>query len=103
MNGGIYRSAFVAMKASHMMRSRVSHISPLYKQRRNRGTTEEALHDSLLEKTNFWQTVLKRLVNVTLMLAKCNLPFRGFSEELSKNNKGNFLSIIQLLANTTPF
>ena len=32
------------------------------------------------------------------MLAKCNLPFRRSSEELSKDNKGNFLSIIQLLA-----
>ena len=31
------------------------------------------------------------------MLAKCNLPFRGSSEELSKDNKSNFLSIIQLL------
>ena len=37
-------------------------------------------------------------MNVTLMLAKCNLPFRGPSEELLKDNKGNFLSIIQLLA-----
>ena len=36
-------------------------------------------------------------MNVTLMLAKRNLPFRGFSEELSKEDKGNFLSIIQLL------
>ena len=32
------------------------------------------------------------------MLAKCNLPFRGSSQELSKNNKGNFLSILQILA-----
>ena len=32
------------------------------------------------------------------MLAKCNLSFRGSSEELWKNNKGNFLSITQLLA-----
>ena len=49
-------------------------------------------------KKNFWKNVLERLVNVTLMLAKCNLPFRESSEELSKDNKGNFLSIIQLLA-----
>ena len=32
------------------------------------------------------------------MLAKGKLPFRGSSEELLKDNKGNFLSIIQLLA-----
>ena len=37
-------------------------------------------------------------MNVTLMLAKCYLPFRGSCEELSKNNKGKVFSIIQLLA-----
>ena len=70
----------------------------IYEQWRNRGTIEEALRESLLEKANFWQNVLERLVNVTLMLAKCNLPFRGSSGELSKNNKDDFLYIIQLLA-----
>ena len=62
------------------------------------GTIEEASHESLLEKTNFWQNFLGRLVNITLMLAKCILPFRESSKELLKNNKANFLSIIQLLA-----
>ena len=61
-------------------------------------TIEEALHKSSLEKTKFWQNVLKRLVNVTLMLAKCNLSFCGSNKELLKDNKGNFFSIIQLLA-----
>ena len=70
----------------------------IYEQWRNRGTIEEALHESLLEKTNFWQNALERLMNVTLMLAKCNLLFRGSSEDLSKDNKGNFFSITQLLA-----
>ena len=31
------------------------------------------------------------------MLAMCNLPFRGSTEEVSNENKGNFLSIIQLI------
>ena len=70
----------------------------MYEQWRNRGTIEEALHESLLEKTNFWQNVLEKLVNITLMLAKCNLPFRGFIKKLSKDNKDNFISIIQFLA-----
>ena len=56
------------------------------------------LHESLLEKTNFWQNVLERLVHATFMLAKCCLTFCGSSEELLKDNKGNFLSVIQLLA-----
>ena len=55
-------------------------------------------HESLLDKTNFWQNALERLVNVTLMFAKCNLAFRGSSEELSKDNKGNFISNLQLFA-----
>ena len=70
----------------------------VYEQWRNNKTIEETLHVSLLEKINFWQKVLERLLNVTLMLAMCNLPFRGSTEELSNENKGNFLSIIQLIA-----
>ena len=37
-------------------------------------------------------------MNVTLILVKYNLPFCASNEELSKDNKGNFLFIIQLLA-----
>ena len=85
MTGGICRSEFNAMKAPHIML-------------RNRWKIEEALHKSLLEKTNSRQNVLERVVNVELMLAKCNLPFRGSCEELSKDNNGNFPSIILLLA-----
>ena len=62
------------------------------------GTTEKALLASFLEKTNFGRNVLERLVNVTLLSAKCDLPFRESNEELSMDNKGNFLAIIQLLA-----
>ena len=82
------------MKAPHIMWRRVSYMSNGETGRQwNKRCTS-----SLLEKTNFWQNVLERPVNVTLMLAKCNLPFCGSSEELSKDNKDNFLSIIQLLA-----
>ena len=59
-----------------------------YEEWRNRVTIQEALHESLLEKTNFYQNVLERLMDVTLMLTKCNLPFRESSEVLSKDNKG---------------
>ena len=83
---------------SHKSSTHHAEACVIYQQWRNRETIEEALHDSLLKKTSFWQNILERLVNVTLMLSKCNLSFCGYSEELSKDNKGNFLSIIQFFA-----
>ena len=82
---------------SHESSTHYAEACVIYGQWRNKGTIEEAWHESLLEKTNFWQNVLERLVNAALMLAKCNLPFCGSSEELLKDDKGNFFSIIQLL------
>ena len=83
---------------SHESSTHHAEACVIYEQWRNRATIGEALHESLLEKINFWQNVLEKLVNVTLVLAKCNLPFRGSSEELLRDTQGNFLSIIQLLA-----
>ena len=77
---------------SQRIRSHETSASVVYEQWRNNKTIEETLHVSLPEKTIFWQKVLEILLNVTLMLAMCNLPFRGSTEELSNENKGNFLS-----------
>ena len=96
---GIYRSEFEAMKASHIMRRRMSYMSTMKKQVHNKRSVARVFAG----KTNFWQNVLERLVNVTLMLEKCNLPFRKSSEQLSKDNKGNFFLSYSFLPNTTQF
>ena len=93
MNESIYRSEFEAMKAPHIFRRRVSYMS-----NRETGDNRRSFYKSLLKKTNFWQNVLERQVNIALILAKCNLPFRGSSKKLSKDNKGDFLSILKLFA-----
>ena len=93
MTGGIYCSEFEPMKSPHIMRIRVSYMS-----NGETGDNRRSFARVFTRKANFWQNVLKRLVLVMLMLAKCNLPFRESSKKLSKNNKGNFLSIIQLFA-----
>ena len=61
------------------------------------GTIEKALQSLCWKKQTFGK-IFERQVNVTLMLAKFNLPFPGSSKELSKDNKDNFPSIIQLLS-----
>lgn len=45
----------------------------------------------------FWAQVLERLSDITLMLAKNSLAFRG-SKEHDGNYSGNFLALIELLA-----
>ena len=87
MTGGIYRREFEAMKAPHIMWRRVSYMS-------NGETAGQQKKRCTISKKN----VLERLVNVTLMLSKCNLPFHGSSGKLSNDNKGDFLSIMQLLS-----
>lgn len=46
--------------------------------------------------------VLHRITNATLTLASCNLAFRGHREEIGKPKSGNFLAVIDLLAQYDP-
>uniref|UniRef100_A0A3B3YLV2 DUF4371 domain-containing protein n=1 Tax=Poecilia mexicana TaxID=48701 RepID=A0A3B3YLV2_9TELE len=48
------------------------------------------------------KNVRNRIVNVTLTLTSCNLPFRGHREVLGQGSAGNLLSIIELLARYDP-
>ena len=68
----------------------------IYEQWRYCKTKEEVLPKSLREKINFWQKVLERLLNAMLMLPVYNLPFCASSDEISKDNKDNFLSFSSL-------
>ena len=87
---------------SHESATHHAEACAIYEQWRNRGTIEEALYESLLEKNILLTKCFEKLVNVTLMLAKCNQSFRGSSEKLLNDNKDNFLFIVQLLAKYDP-
>ncbi|KAL4153194.1 hypothetical protein QTP88_001027 [Uroleucon formosanum] len=49
-----------------------------------------------------WRELLKRLIKVTLFLAERGLAFRGDSEKIGESSNGNFLGILELLANYDP-
>lgn len=79
-----------------------THSCVVYEQWRKHGTLEDVFVKNLADERSFWRKVLERILNVTLTLATCNLAFRGSSEKLECNNKGNFLSIVQLLSKYDP-
>lgn len=60
-----------------------------------------ASHESLRENIIF-SAVLEQILDVPIMLATCNLAFRSSKENIGDSNKGNFLSVIKLLAKYDP-
>uniref|UniRef100_A0A8C9Y5M1 HAT C-terminal dimerisation domain-containing protein n=1 Tax=Sander lucioperca TaxID=283035 RepID=A0A8C9Y5M1_SANLU len=49
-----------------------------------------------------WNDVMKRLIAVVCHLAEPNLAFRGHNSNLHETNNGNFLGVVELLAEFDP-
>ncbi|XP_068127278.1 zinc finger MYM-type protein 1-like [Hyperolius riggenbachi] len=69
---------------------------------RREGTIDEEQERQIRKEKGFWREVLKKIINVTLTMAMGNIAFRGHREKLGKLNSGNFLAIIELLAEYDP-
>ncbi|XP_042472326.1 uncharacterized protein LOC122054987 [Zingiber officinale] len=65
--------------------------------------TIDSSNQKVIEKEKrFWRDVLKRIISVVKMLANRNLAFRGSNEKFDDHNSGNFLSMIQMIADFDP-
>lgn len=75
--------------------------SEVIKSKKDKNLTGLILNSILQEKEK-WRDLLKRLLNVTLFLAERGLAFRGTNEKIGDPSNGNFLGILELLANYDP-
>ena len=66
-----------------------------------------SLSDSLCvqieNEMQYWRNVLKRVISTTRLLAERGLSFRGSDEKFGSSKNGNFLGVIELLAEYDPF
>lgn len=81
-----------------------SHIEAciVYDQWRRNKTIDEESEKTIRRESMFWRQALHRIVNVTLTMAMANLAFRGHREKIGEINNGNFLTIVELLAEYDP-
>ncbi|XP_065662971.1 zinc finger MYM-type protein 1-like [Hydra vulgaris] len=56
------------------------------------------IEEQIRYQSNFWVQVLERIVNITLVLCKNSLAFRGHRESFDNEYNGKFLTQVQLLA-----
>lgn len=65
--------------------------------------TIDSMHQKEVEKEKIkWNKILHRLLDITLFLAKQNLPFRGHREDEQSFNRGNFLELVELISHYDP-
>lgn len=76
----------------------------VYEQWRKNKILDKDHEAQILKEKSFWCKVIHRIMNITLTLATCNLPFRGHREVIGGEigSNGNFLSIVELLAMYDP-
>uniref|UniRef100_A0A7N1A6H0 HAT C-terminal dimerisation domain-containing protein n=1 Tax=Kalanchoe fedtschenkoi TaxID=63787 RepID=A0A7N1A6H0_KALFE len=70
--------------------------------RSNVNKTVDHLAQKQLKKRDHWKNVLFRIICIVKFLAKHSLAFRGTKERLFENNNGNFLGLIEMLAEFDP-
>uniref|UniRef100_A0A7N0RG42 TTF-type domain-containing protein n=1 Tax=Kalanchoe fedtschenkoi TaxID=63787 RepID=A0A7N0RG42_KALFE len=64
-------------------------------------TIDHMAQKQFRKEKDHWKNVLLRIISI--FLAKHSLAFRGTKERLHENNNGNFLGLIEMLAEFDPF
>ena len=65
-------------------------------------TVDSASQRIINSEIKYWNDVILRIMSVIKLLGESSLAFRGASDKLYEHNNGNFLKLIQLLAEFDP-
>lgn len=70
---------------------------------KNVGTVDASLRRQRDAEGKYWKDVFRRIVAVIKFLSEKGLPFRGNDEHLCSSSNGNYLGLLELIAQFDPF
>ncbi|CAN0915983.1 Zinc finger MYM-type protein 5 [Linum grandiflorum] len=65
-------------------------------------TIDKVAQREIEKEKDHWRKVLLRIVSIVKFLAKHNLAFRGSNQKLYQSSNGNFLGLVEMLAEFDP-
>ncbi|XP_062119136.1 uncharacterized protein LOC133832872 [Humulus lupulus] len=68
----------------------------------NNKTIDKSVQERINKEKKHWRNILVRIIAIVKSLAKNNLAFRGNNEKIYQENNGNFLSLIEMIAEFDP-
>lgn len=78
-------------------------VQTLISRRRIHGRIDTSLEITFNKEKEYWKKVLERIVSVIKFLSSRGLAFRGDNEILGSQHNGNYLGILELIAEYDPF
>ncbi|GAB1602327.1 uncharacterized protein LOC115212883, partial [Argonauta hians] len=98
-----WKKADEKMKAHETSRAHRDSVLKLNLRCKGSCHVDKNLESQMHKDSLYWTEVLCRVVAVTKFLAERGLAFRGSEENIGSKNNGNFLGIIELIAQFDPF
>lgn len=98
-----WKNASQRIKAHEDTAMHRTSLLTLISRRRSHGRIDTSLEIQFNKEQEYWISLLTRVVSVIKFLSSRGLAFRGESEHLGSRDNGNYLGILELLAEYDPF